>query len=213
MEPYVIGLTGNIATGKSVVAKMLSELGAEHIDADRLAHRVMARGTPAWERIVAVFGKEILKPDGAIDRRRLGAIVFADSQLLARLESIVHPDVLAYARRLISSSTAPVVVLEAIKLLESGMARRMCNSIWVVVAPREVQIRRLTERRGLSYREAALRVDAQPPQDEKVAQADVVIDNGGDIETTLIQVRRAWNELDLPQAVVSRLPFNEKGNQ
>ncbi len=213
MKPLVIGLTGNIATGKSLVGKMLSALGAEHIDADRLAHRVIARGTPAWERIVASFGDEVLKPNGAIDRRRLGAIVFSNSELLASLEAMVHPDVLSYARRLISSTTAPVVVLEAIKLLESGMARQMCDSIWVVVAPRDVQIRRLVEQRGLSYREAILRVEAQPPQEEKVAQADVVIDNGGDIETTLSQVRRAWHDLRLPQVAAGRLPLREKGNQ
>ena len=196
--PYVIGLTGNIATGKSVVASVMCELGAVHIDADRLAHRVMARGTPAWEKIVAAFGIKVLKPNGAIDRSRLGAIVFADPDALARLEGIVHPNVIAYTHQLIATSTARFVVVEAIKLLESGMADQICDQVWVVIAPREEQVRRLTEQRGLRHADAVLRVDAQPPQEAKVARAHVVIDNGGTLETTRRQVEEAWAGIDKP---------------
>jgi dephospho-CoA kinase len=191
-RPYVIGLTGNIATGKTMVAQMLSTWGAQHIDADRLAHKVMARGTPAWERIIAEFGMDILKPNGAIDRGKLGARVFSDARALARLENIVHPDVIAYTRQLIAATTAPVVVVEAIKLLESGMVEQLCDRVWVVIAPRQVRIRRLTEQRGLDHGEAVLRVDAQSPQEEKVARADVVIDNSGTVRDTKRQVERAW---------------------
>ncbi|MBL7201459.1 MAG: dephospho-CoA kinase [Anaerolineae bacterium] len=205
-RPYVIGLTGNIATGKSVVGRTLSRLGAEHIDADRLAHQVMAPGTPACKEIAAAFGAQVLQPDGAIDRRRLGAIVFSDPEALSRLEAIVHPHVIARTRQRIATSSAPEVVIEAIKLFESGMVRSLCDAVWVVTAPREAQIRRLTEGRGLSYDEAVLRVDAQPPQEEKAARADVVIANGGPLEALTRQVERAWAEIgrgDLAQVQTS----------
>jgi dephospho-CoA kinase len=194
----VIGLTGNIATGKSTVGRMLAERGAEHIDADRLAHQVMAQGTGAWEQIVRAFGREVLRPDGEIDRARLGAIVFSDDDALARLERIVHPPVIERTQALIERSSAPVVVVEAIKLIESGMVARLCDALWVVTAPRPVQIDRLVENRDLSRAEAAARVDVQPPQQAKVAQADVVIDNGGTLEETRRQVTEAWHALPLP---------------
>jgi dephospho-CoA kinase len=191
-RPYTIGLTGNIATGKSLVGQMLAELGAVHIDADRLAHEVMARGTPAWSDVVAAFGREIVGPEGEIDRRRLGRIVFADPGALARLEEIVHPAVIARTRQLIAASEAPAVVVEAIKLIESGMVRQLCDALWVVTAPRQVQLERLMAFRSLGRAEALTRIDAQPPPELKVAQADVIIDNGGDIEATRRQVQRAW---------------------
>ena len=194
-RPYVIGLTGNIATGKSVVGHMLSELGAEHIDADRLAHQVMAAGTPTCERIAAAFGTQILRPDGSIDRGKLGSIVFGDANALVRLEAIVHPEVIARTRQLIVDSTAAVVVVEAIKLIESGMVAQLCDALWVVTASRAVQIRRLVEQRRLGYEEAVLRIDAQPPQDAKVARADVVIHNDDSLESTRQQVIDAWREI------------------
>jgi len=193
----VIGLTGNIATGKSLVGRTLSRLGAQHIDADRLAHQVMASGTPAWGEIVAAFGPQIVGPDGDIDRSKLGAIVFANPTALARLEAIVHPEVIACTRRQIASSTAPVVVVEAIKLIESGMVQQLVDTLWVVTAPREVQLARLMAYRGLSRTEATMRIDAQPLQAAKVAQADVVIDNGGTIEATVRQVEQAWQEIQI----------------
>ena len=136
----MIGLTGNIATGKSLVGHMLAERGAEHIDADRLAHQVVARGTDAWEQIVREFGREILRPDGEIDRARLGAIVFSDAAALARLEGFVHPPVIALTGERIERSTASIVVVEAIKLIESGMVVRLCDALWVVIAPRAAQL-------------------------------------------------------------------------
>lgn len=197
-RPYVIGLTGNIATGKSTVGRMLAKRGAEHIDADRLAHQVMVQGTEAWEQIVGAFGREVLRPDGEIDRARLGAIVFSDAAALARLESIVHPPVIARTRTRIERSSAPVVVVEAIKLIESGMVVQLCDALWVVIAPRAIQIERLVADRGLSDEDAAARVDAQPSQSVRAALADVVIDNSGSIEATQRQVARAWDRLGLP---------------
>ena len=194
-RPFVIGLTGNIATGKSMVGGMLSELGAEHIDADRLAHQVTAPGTPVRQQIADTFGSEVLTPDGTIDRPKLGSIVFADPCALARLEAIVHPAVIQVTRERIGASTAPVVVIEAIKLIESGMVRLLCDALWVVTAPLEAQIQRLIESRNLSRDQAVLRIDAQPPQQAKVAQANVVIDNSSTPDAAREQVVRAWLEI------------------
>jgi dephospho-CoA kinase len=116
---------------------------------------------------------------------------------LARLEAIVHPEVIALTRQRIASSTAPVIVIEAIKLIESGMVCQLVDRLWVVTAPREAQLARLVAHRGLSCTEAALRIDTQPPQTEKVAQADVVIDNGGTIEAAVRQVEQAWQDIQL----------------
>jgi dephospho-CoA kinase len=198
-----IGLTGNIATGKSLVGRMLVELGAEHIDADQLAHQVMAHGTAVWGHVMAAFGQEVVGPDGEIDRRQLARIVFADPEALTRLEQIVHPAVIARTRQLIADTSAQAVVVEAIKLIESGMVRQLCDVLWVVTAPRQVQLERLTSSRGLSRGEALLRIDAQPAQEYKVAQADVVIDNSGAIQETRRQVKRAWAELMRRRTMVS----------
>src|SRR5581483_10882158 len=179
--PYIIGLTGNIACGKSQVAAMLQELGAELIDAD----------TDEYTRIVERFGREILQPSGAIDRRKLGAIVFADAQALRDLEQILHPGVRPRIRARFAAAQRPVVVVEAIKLLEVGLYLET-DAVWVVTADRDTQIERLMETRGLTRAEAETRVDAQPPQSEKVARADVVIDNSGDLAHTREQVVAAW---------------------
>ena len=190
-RPLLIGLTGNIATGKSTVAGMLAELGAEVIDADRVAHEVMRAGSPVHTQIVAAFGPEVLGADGEIDRRRLGEIVFADPTALARLEALVHPAVIAEVGRRIAASSAPVVVVEAIKLIESGMAEG-CDSVWVTTCRPNQQIRRLTGGRKMSRAEARRRVQAQPPQEDKIARADVVIDTDGTLAQTRAQVQAAW---------------------
>lgn len=196
-DVYVIGLTGNIATGKSTVSQMLADLGAHVIDADMVTHEVMRRGGTAWQDVVLAFGEEVLGPDGDIDRGKLGAIVFRDPAALAQLESIVHPLVTEEIRALTRRSPAPVQVRDAIKLIESGAADT-CNTVWVVTCPREIQVERLMRTRDLSRTEAELRVDAQRPQEEKVARADAVIDNSGSLEETRRQVERAWWETVAP---------------
>jgi len=193
-DKIVIGLTGNIATGKTAVLGMLRDLGAATIDADALVHRLLERGTPVWQRVVESFGSGILQPDGHVDRARLGAIVFADPQALRRLEAIVHPAVTARIEETVRRAEERVVVIEAIKLIEAGMHRNH-YALWVVTCPREQQIARLVEQRGLSHDEAVLRVDAQPPQEGKIALADVVIDNSSTLGETRRQVERAWHRL------------------
>ncbi|MCP4542539.1 MAG: dephospho-CoA kinase [Chloroflexi bacterium] len=189
----IIGLTGNIGTGKSTVARMLAELGADAIDADKVAHEVIRAGTPGHSKIVEAFGPEMLALDGEIDRKRLGALVFADPTALARLETIVHPAVIQEVTHRISNSTADVVV-EAIKLIEAGMADAY-DSVWVTTCQREQQLERIMDERGLSRAEAEQRAQAQPPQEEKIARADIVIDNSHALVKTRKQVQAAWERL------------------
>jgi len=190
----LIGLTGNIGTGKSTVARMLANLGATVIDADQVAHQVMRADTPVHAALVAAFGTEVVGADGEIDRARLGTLVFSNADALARLESIVHPAVIQEVAKRVAAAPTRVVVVEAIKLIEAGMAAG-CDSLWVTTCPPEEQERRLMADRGLSREEAQLRMRAQPPQEEKAARADVVIDTGGSLAQTRTQVEAAWDGL------------------
>ena len=193
---YLIGLTGNIATGKSLVARMLGDLGAYVIDADELVHELQRKDAPVWARIVGEFGEGILRADGEIDRAKLGALVFSDSEALHRLESIVHPAVGAEIERQLANLEPPdqVVVIEAIKLIEAGLHKR-CNALWVVTSRPGVQLDRLMRTRGLSEADAQVRIAAQPPQSEKVALADVLIENNGTVEDLRAQVLHHWEQI------------------
>ena len=188
---FVIGLTGNIATGKSVVRKMLEHLGAYGIDADALSHRAIAKDAPGYQPVIDAFGSWILTPEGQIDRTRLGKIVFSDSEALEELEAIIHPLVRQAIDLLIRRASHKVIVLEAIKLLE-GPLREACDNIWVTTTPMEIQLRRLRLKRGFSAEVARQRITAQPPQAEKIGAADVVIKNGGSFEETWKQVLDGW---------------------
>lgn len=194
-RPLTIGLTGNIATGKSTVLAYLRGRGAAVLDADKLAHAAMAPDGPAYADVVDAFGAAIVGPSGVIDRKALGTIVFADATQLARLEAIVHPAVFVLAQQALDATDAPVVVIEAIKLLESGRLLRLCDEIWVVVADEATQIRRLMESRGMDEPEARRRMAAQSPQAEKVKQAHRVIDNSGAPADLYAQLDAIWNEL------------------
>ncbi len=191
---YVIGLTGNIATGKSVVRRMLEHLGAYGIDADALAHRAIAKGAPGYRKVVDLFGKWVLTPDGQIDRAKLGRIVFSDPAALRQLESIVHPLVRQAIQILAQRAPQKVIVIEAIKLLESPL-REMCDSVWVTHVPKETQIQRLVSKRHMTPEEALQRVEAQASQAEKRSAADVVIYNQGSFEDTWKQVVAAWQQI------------------
>jgi dephospho-CoA kinase len=191
---FVIGLTGNIGTGKSVVRKMLEHLGAYGIDADALSHRTIAQGAPGYQPVLEAFGKWVLGPDGQIDRQRLARIVFSDPEGLVKLESIIHPLVGQAVDVLVRRATQKVIAVEAIKLLEAGLAAR-CDSIWVVVASPEVQIARLVQKRGMDEAAARQRSASQSPQATKAAAAKVIIKNDGSFENTWKQVAAAWQEL------------------
>ena len=190
----VIGLTGNIASGKSAVTRMLAELGADVVDADLVAHEALAAGAEEAARIAERFGAEVMRPDGAVDRAALGRVVFADPQALADLEAIVHPGVRRRVYDRLDHSTADVAVLEAIKLLEGPLVDHV-HTVWVVAAPREVRIERLVRDRGLTREDAAQRVDAQNPEEEKIERADVVIHNDGSLDELRAQVLAAWHDV------------------
>jgi dephospho-CoA kinase len=191
----LIGLTGNIATGKSEVARMLRELGAHVIDADQLAREVVEPGQPALAEIARVFGDEVLLPGGVLDRKKMASIVFNDPASLKQLEAITHPAVRVLLwQRLADAPTDAVTVIEVIRLFEGGYADQ-CDQVWVTDCPREVQIARLMQSRGMSEAEATQRVDAQPSQAGKVARADVVIDTSGSLDDTRRQVEEAWRRV------------------
>jgi dephospho-CoA kinase len=190
----VIGLTGNIATGKSVVRRMLEHLGAFGIDADGLVHRAMSPGAPAYLPVVETFGKWVLTPAGQVNRQRLGKIVFADPEAMAALERITHPIIVQVIDLLIRRAKQEVIVIEAIKLLEAGLGEH-CDEVWVVDAPQDVRLQRLMKARTLPEAEARLRMNAQSPQADKLKQAAVVIDNGNGHEKTWDEVQRAYNRL------------------
>ncbi len=191
---HVIGITGNIATGKSTVLKMLRDLGAETIDADGLVHEMMGPNSVLASSLAGAFGDCVVRDDGSINRPELGRIVFSDPEKLAELERQIHPHVV---RRMVGAIEEPgpdVLVLDAIKLFEAGIADH-CDVVWVVDADRETRIERVMQRNGVERSEAARRLDAQPPQEEKLARADLIIDNGGSLAATEAQVRAAWGAL------------------
>jgi dephospho-CoA kinase len=185
---------------------MLEALGAERIDADRVAHEVIEPDGPAYDEVVAAFGTEILREDRTIDRRRLGRIVFNDEDALRTLEGLVHPPVIRSIDAWIERSRAPVVVVEAVKLLESGMADRY-DAIWVTACSESTQRARLVRLRGMSREDAEARLRAQNPQALKLAQADVVIETEGTLAQTRAQVRDAWRRMPL----AARAPDSEAG--
>ena len=191
---YAIGLTGNIATGKSVVRRMLEHLGAYTIDADALAHRVIAKGAPGYKPVIDTFGTWILDEGGQINRSKLGRLVFADRQALTQLEAIIHPYVAQAVDLLARRATQNVVVIEAIKLLESDL-RKYCDAIWVTDAPQEVQVERLMRKRSMSREDALQRIRSQPAQMQKLAAASVIINNTGSYEDLWKQVNEAWKKI------------------
>lgn len=195
---YLIGLTGNIACGKSTVVQMLEQLGARVCDADKVAHDVIEPGRSAYTAVVAAFGEDILvSPGGPIDRRALGRIVFTNPQALKLLEQIVHPAVHGEIEAWLARQQregAAVAVIDAIKLIEAGWPERV-NAVWVVSCRPEQQLERLVQLRGMSEEEARQRIAAQSPQEAKIAIADVVIDNSGSLDETRRQVLAAWSSI------------------
>lgn len=204
---YIIGLTGNIGTGKSVVRRMLEHLGAYGIDADALAHRAMAKGAPGYEPVLNTFGHFLLTPDGQIDRARLGRIVFHDQQALAALEAIIHPLVLQAVDLLIRRSPHQVIVVEAIKLLETNLAD-MCDGIWLVYTPPEIQKIRLVQNRKMTEKEAWSRINSQVPQESRFGRANAIIKNVGTFEDTWQQVVTAWQRF-IPAKAEGAFPVSK----
>jgi dephospho-CoA kinase len=193
----ILGLTGGIGCGKSAAAEMLAALGAVVIDADRVGHETYQPGTPGWDQVVAEFGRTIVAPDGAIDRKRLGGLVFGDPAKLARLNAIVHPLIRkAIAARVAAERAArraPAVVIEAALLVEAKWDD-LVDEVWVVTARPEVITQRLVAQRGLDPAAIAARMRAQLGDAERAARADVVIDNSGTLEALRTRLATLWRE-------------------
>jgi dephospho-CoA kinase len=210
-RPLVIGLTGSIASGKSTIAGILRERGAEVIDADAVYRSLLESDRELDGRIIDRFGVSIAGSDGQIDRGTLGAIVFRDAQALRDLEAITHPAVVAEIRRRICRSRSPVVVVEAIKLVQSGLLDDV-NQLWHVTADPDVRLKRFTERSGLRENAARERLEALPDPLPAGTRVDVAIDNSGDITVTASTVDRAWRRLGMGRGagVVEAPPIRGK---
>jgi dephospho-CoA kinase len=194
----IVGLTGNIGSGKSTVARMLSERGATIIDADVLARRAVELGTPAYAKIVARWGRAVVSPDGHLDRAALRRVVFADQGQLEELNEIVHPEVERLRDRLLEQARARgdrIVVCDIPLLFEKGMADRF-DRILLVDAPRPIRLERLLQDRGLQTTEAMEIIAAQMPAELKRARADYIIENAGTLTQLERRVQDLWASLN-----------------
>lgn len=197
MKSLTIGLTGGIGSGKSTASKILAELGAPVIDADKVGHAIYAPGGPAYQDLIDAFGEGILAPDRAIDRRKLGPIVFADPAALKRLNSIVHPKMFARMGEMVAEmrregERKPIVV-EAAILIEANW-QPLFDEIWLVVAARERVIERVERDRGMKPEQTEARIRAQLSDEERRKYASVVIVNDGTIDDLRATVTRLWND-------------------
>ena len=189
---FLLGLTGNIACGKSTVGRLLTErYAADYIDADQVVHERYAAGTPETQAIAARFGADLLREDGTIDRRRLGDKVLGNQAALKDLEGILDPGVRRAIEARIASSSAPVVVLDAVRLIEGGLYER-CDAVWVLVCGRQAQLERLQATRNFSTEQAALRVDSQPPIESKLRHATAVLTNDSSVADLEAQIEAAF---------------------
>ncbi len=194
----VIGLTGGIAAGKSVVSARLAQLGAVVIDADVLAREAVAPGTPGLEAVRRRFGDDVLAPDGSLDRAALGALVFADPRARTDLNAIVHPEVhRLYRERLqsLEASDPRAIVVYDVPLLVEARSADEFAAVVVVHAPADLRVERLVALRGMERASALDRVAAQASDDERLAVADVVIDTSGTLAHTIEQVDALWERL------------------
>jgi len=194
---YVIGLTGGIGSGKSTVARMLTQKGAKLLSADAVGHEVYEPARPAYQEIVDAFGRDIVGADGKIDRKALGPIVFSDPEQLRRLNAITHPRMKELMREKLAAERAGgarIAVLEAALLFDAGWDD-LTDEVWVTVAPPEVAAKRTAERSGISVEEALSRIRAQMSNEERIARSQVVIDTDCALAETEKQVNEEWQRL------------------
>ena len=192
-----VGLTGGIACGKTVVRELIAVRGALTLDADGIVHQLMAAGTDLTRRIGEAFGSDVLSADGSVDRTKLGRLVFSDSSARSKLNALVHPDVIREEKRLLREAEGRgvgIAVVDAALMIEAGTYRDY-DKLLVVHCPRALQLERLAMRDDLSPAEAARRVDAQMPVEEKRPYADFLIDTSGSLADTERQVEEVWEKL------------------
>ena len=198
----IVGLTGGIVCGKSTVAKMFKDLGAKIIDADKLGHKVILPHKSAWEKIVKLFGKELLKEDLSIDRKKLGEIVFDEQRLLKKLNEITHPEIIKLIKKKISlvknktckKGKEEILIIDAALIYEAKIDNLM-DKIIVVYIKEDEQIKRLKKRDNLSAEEALKRIKSQMSINEKIKFADYIIDNSNSLDKTKKQVEKIWKNL------------------
>ena len=196
-KPVPIGLTGSIATGKSTVSRILAELGADIIDADKIAYDAVLKGKPAWQKIIDYFGEGILLGNGEIDRKALGDIIFNNPYKKNVLNSIVHPEVFSeMGRHIIEAAKKPeaVIILDVPLLIESGMHKGMSDVI-LVYTPENVQLERLMARDNIARADAMAKIRSQMPVEEKKRHATIIIDNSFSIRETYEQTIKVFNQL------------------
>ena len=198
-SPFVIGLTGPVPSGKSTVAEMLRERGAEVIDADRVYRSLLVPGSALWRQIVEGFGPAIVRSDGEIDRAALAEIVFANPEALADLDRIAHPAVVEEIRTRIAKTRAPLVVLEAVKLVQAGLASEI-DALWFITADSETRLRRLMSRSGLDKADARARIAAAPDTVPADVVVDATIDSSGDLDSTSSAIDEAWRAVSSAMA-------------
>lgn len=195
---YLIGLTGGIASGKSTIARRLAEHGAIIIDADIVSREVVAPGSPALASIALEFGEDMIDSEGALNRAKLGALVFSDTEKLEKLNAIMHPAVKTRSAEVLAKARADnpdsVIVYDVPLLVEADIARNY-DEIIVASAPEETRIKRMIQLRGLTDEEAKARIGAQASEAKRLAIADVVIDTGGNLQHTLEQVDALWDRI------------------
>jgi dephospho-CoA kinase len=200
----IIGLTGNIASGKTEVAKIFKELGAKVIDADKIAREVVEPGEAAWQEIVEEFGGNILNPDGSINRKKLGEIIFNDDKKREQLNQITHPRIMTKLKETIDNykkENVKLVIIEAALIVERGGLLKVIDELIVVSTDAEAQVERIMTRDGLQRDEALSRMESQMPISEKTKHATHIIDNSGSLEETRKQVEEVWEKIttELPQ--------------
>ena len=194
ISKLIVGLTGNIATGKSAVMRMARDVGAETIDSDVIVHELMNNNADLQEAIVDAFGADVRRENGRINRPALGKIVFGKEGAMHQLETLVHPPARAAIHKRIKKSSHDIIFIEAIKLLEGPLVD-LCHQVWVARCSKQKQLERLRVCRGMSTPDATARIKAQSSQDDKVAMADVVIDTNGFYDDTISQFELAWQHL------------------
>ncbi|MFC1892472.1 dephospho-CoA kinase [Chloroflexota bacterium] len=195
----VIGLTGGIGSGKSTVSQFLAELGAIIIDADKVGHEAFQPDTEPWRKVVTAFGPEIVKPNGEIDRNKLGKMAFGNAELLSRLNQIMHPRIYDMIRSQIEDYRrwgVAVVIVEVPLLIEADWTP-LVDEVWVTVAPETTVLGRLQERSGLSKQDTLARIRSQLPIEERVRHADVVIDTDCTLNEVQARVKQLWEGLRL----------------
>jgi len=195
----IVGVTGNIGSGKSAVCRILAKLGAIIVDADELAHESYKPHSQAWQELINTFGKDIVKADEKIDRQKLGQIVFANPAALALLNQIVHPRAYGMAQEKIEDyrrQGAKAVVLEATLLIEAGWTD-LVDKVWLVVTPEDVAIQRLSQHKGISEAQILTRLKAQMPAEEKMKYADEIIYNDGSLNQLEAKVTELWHKLHI----------------